>query len=98
MFPTVNCVPVAISESPSAEETMIEFGANEVALVPPFATERSPEIVERVVVDCHVGTPFPNARTCPSVPVDVVESCPVPFPKRIEFDWMLDQPVPPPET
>ena len=42
IFPTVSCVPVAISVVPAESETMIEFGANDVELVPPLATGRVP--------------------------------------------------------
>ena len=56
-------VEVATSAVPAAFETTNEELANDVALVPPFDTGRTPEIVVRVVVACHVGTPFTRART-----------------------------------
>ena len=37
MFPTVSCVPVAISAVPLPLDTMIEFGAKDIDPVPPFA-------------------------------------------------------------
>ena len=38
-----------------------------------------------VVVAVHVGTPFCRAKVKPSVPDDVVDSLPVPLPKRMEL-------------
>ena len=40
--PTVSCVPVAIRAVPFELETMIEFGENVVAPVPPFAIASVP--------------------------------------------------------
>ena len=61
----------------------------------PFAYER-PE--EKVVVACHVGTPPTKARICPLTPADVVERALVPLPRRMEFGWIVERPVPPPAT
>jgi hypothetical protein len=50
--PTVNCEEVAIRDSPSADEVMMELAAKDVALVPPLATEIVPEscVVETLPV------------------------------------------------
>ena len=40
--PTVNCEVVAMSVVPSESETMMEFGAKVVELVPPLATGSVP--------------------------------------------------------
>ena len=40
--PTESCEPVAIKVVPRESETMMEFGAKEVELVPPFPTGRVP--------------------------------------------------------
>ena len=58
---------VAIRVVPAASLVMMEFTANEVAFVPPLATDRVPVIFERVVVAVHVGTPLTRARVKPSV-------------------------------
>ena len=42
MLPTVSCVPVAISDSPSDDDVMMEFGAKDVLPVPPFSTPSVP--------------------------------------------------------
>jgi hypothetical protein len=54
-----------------------------------------PEIVESVVVACHVGTPFTSASTWPFVPAEVVAIAPLPLPRRIAFAWNAFCPVPP---
>ena len=36
ILPTVSCDVVAISESPSADDVMMEFGEKSVELVPPL--------------------------------------------------------------
>ena len=86
---------------PAESDVMMEFGAKEVALVPPLATvtvgkvneltpaEKEQDIPlehELVVVATHVGVPPERARTNPSVPAEVVAIAPVPLPRRIEFD------------
>ena len=40
--PTVSCDVVAMRADPSALEVMMEFGANDVEFVPPFAIGRVP--------------------------------------------------------
>ena len=65
--PTVSCDVVAMSDKPSDDDVMMEFAANEVAFVPPLATDRVPVIFARVVVAVHVGTPLTRARVKPSV-------------------------------
>jgi hypothetical protein len=54
-FPTVNCVPVATSVVPALSETIIEFGANDVAFVPPPAVDRVPDKVGAKVSAPEVG-------------------------------------------
>ena len=51
--------------------------------------------VPAVVVATQLGSPLTRARVKPLVPADVVESCPVPLPRRMEFDCIFVQPVPP---
>ena len=84
-----------MSDRPLAADVMMEFGANEVELVPPLAIERVPEMFARVVVVCQVGTPLTKAKTKPFVPADVVASLSELLPRRRVFAWMFDQPVPP---
>ena len=95
---TVRLDVVAISDRPSEDEVMIEFAANDVAFVPPLATVSSPEMVERVVVACHVGTPLKSASVNPSVPADVVASLCVPLPMTTVLAWIFPHPVPPTVT
>ncbi len=66
-----------------------------VAPVPPLDTASVPEILESVLVACQLGTPLTRARTCPSVPAEVVASEPEPLPRRRVLAVMLAQPVPP---
>ena len=72
--PTVNCDVVEMRAEPSELEVMIELAAKDVEFVPPLATVSVPEMFDSVEVAIHVGTPFDRARTCPSVPDEVVES------------------------
>ena len=55
-LPTVNCDVVAISVVPAESETMMEFGANDVALVPPLDTAT----VERVRAPDESDRPVPS--------------------------------------
>ena len=65
--PTVSCDVVAISERPSADDVMIELGANDVVFVPPLDTGRVPVIVVSVVVATQLGTPLTRASVNPFV-------------------------------
>ena len=83
--PTVSCDVVAMRVVPRESDVMMEFGAKDPEFVPPLATVRVPVIVERVVVAVHVGTPETRARTCPSVPADVVDNLCEPLPRTTLF-------------
>ena len=79
-LPTVSCVPVAMRLPEELVVTMELIGRIEREVI-----GKVPEIVERVVVACHVGTPPTKAKTKPLVPSDVVAIAPVPLPKRSVF-------------
>jgi hypothetical protein len=83
--------------APVAPETEIWLAvpAREVTPVLVTAPFEYVRPVEKVVVACQVGTPETRASTCPLVPEEVVETAPVPLPRRMEFDCRAAQPVPP---
>ena len=73
---------VAISSklAPVGSEYSRRLPVREVRPVPPLAMESVPVMVERVVVEAQVGTPFSRAKTWPAVPAEVVARALVPLP------------------
>ena len=72
--PTVSCDDVAMSAVPFALDVMMEFGANEVAPVPPEVTPNNPEILVRVVVATQLGTPLAKPKTKPFVDAESLDN------------------------
>ena len=104
----VNVCPVGPMERTPVFEMVTLPVAPETEMPVPATLERTPVLVtlpaeykrpdEKVVVATHEGTPETSERICPFVPCVVVETAPVPLPRRSVFAWRFPQPVPPRTT
>ena len=101
--PTVNCEPVAMRAEPDELETMIEFGANEVAPVPPEAMVLVNEVRQLLLTAKH--PPFKLSPTLLVVvakptmlsPRSVVVPNPVPETERAPIEvlaYVVSEEVP----